>query len=227
MRHLKSITSSVGVGAGAALAGLATLASLGILAPAAYAGTGTVTPTITASGTPDISATVRTVVTTDGLIDLHFSVTQPANICRLESGDCPAGYPNWQADLTISGYAAAGLTYDKANGGFACTESSGLLTCHNDYLNNYFKTFDVYFTPSEGYGGDVTADLVVSDKTVTDAPPTTTAQCKKDGWATFNTLSFQPATVGSTSGYLPVFTPRFDNQGRCVSSVVSNGHSTS
>lgn len=112
----------------------------------AWAATGVITPTVTASGTPGISSTVRTITAT-GQIDLHFSVTQPANICRL-NGSCPPGYPAWQADLTISGYGAAGLTFSSANGGFVCSEASGVLSCHNDYLNNYFKTFDVYFTPA-------------------------------------------------------------------------------
>lgn len=103
-----------------------------------------------------------------------------------------------------------------------CSEAAGVLSCHNDYLNNYFKTFDVYFTPAATYGGDVSANLVVSDKAV----PTSKDQCKKDGWETFNTLGFEAATIDGFDGYLPVFTPRFRNQGDCVSSVVSNGHST-
>lgn len=206
-------------------------ASLAVFAGGASAGT--VTPTVTASGTPDIAATVRVVTTTAGLIDLHFSVTQPANICRMfAAGDpnaCPQGslyqgqyqYPNWQAELTISGYAAAGLSYDSANGGWTCSEADGVLSCHIDYLNNYFKTFDVVFTPAETFGGDVSANLVVSDKTAADAAPTSKSQCKDGGWSDFNALTFTPTTYGSLSGFLPVFTPQFKNQGNCVSSVTA------
>lgn len=199
------------------------LASIGLLAATALAGT--ISPTVTASGTPGISATVRVINTTTGLVDLHFSVTQPANICRTLTGPdaCPFGslydghvYPNWSADLTISGLDAAGLTYASSNGGWAeVSDSGGTVVLHTEYLNNYFKTFDVYFTPSANSGGAVTANLIVSDKTATDAPPTSKDQCKLGGWSSFNTLSFTAAD----NGYLPVWTPSFANQGTCVSYV--------
>lgn len=148
-----------------------------VFAPTAWAATGVITPSVTASGTPGITSTVRTITTTTTNpttvhIDLHFSVTQPANICRLSTGTCPPGYPAWQANLTITGYEAAGLTFDSANGGFACSEAAGVLSCHIDYLNNYFKNFDVYFTAAPTYGGDVSANLAVYDTTPADAAPT-------------------------------------------------------
>ena len=216
--------------AGAVVAGIATLASVGVLAPTAWAATGVITPSVTASGTPGITSTVRTITTTTTNpttvhIDLHFSVTQPANICRLSTGTCPPGYPAWQANLTITGYEAAGLTFDSANGGFACSEAAGVLSCHIDYLNNYFKNFDVYFTAAPTYGGDVSANLAVYDTTPADAAPTSKDQCKSDGWTTFTTIGFQSATIAGHDGYMLVFTPRFRNQGDCVSSVVSNSHS--
>lgn len=80
-------------------------------------------------------------------------------------------------------------------------------------------------TPAATYGGDVSANLVVSDSTASDAAPASKDQCKKDGWAPFNTLGFQPATIEGVDGYLPVRTLRFHNQGDCVSSVGSDSHS--
>lgn len=80
---------SVRLYAGAAVAGMATLVSVGVFAPKSWVATGVITPSVTASGTPGISATVRT-ITSNGQIDLYFSVTQPANICRLD-GSCPPG----------------------------------------------------------------------------------------------------------------------------------------
>ena len=217
----------------AAVAGAAAIALASTGIGAAWADGSTVNPSVTASGTPGISSTVRVITTNTGLVDLHFSVTQPANICRtLDASDpnyCAPGtgtyhgtytYPNWQADLTITGYAATGLSFASAAGGWACTEAGGALSCHTDYLNNYFKTFDVYFTPGATYGGDVNADLVVSDKTPTDASPTSTSQCKDSGWASFNAMSFTPYA----GGYVPAFSSRFRNQGDCVSSVASGGH---
>lgn len=228
---------------GAAFTAIVVLASVSIAAPAGASVTGA---TLTASGTPGISATVNVNSSTTG-VDLHFGVTQPANICRampINLGGCRLGvpyqntgqtYPNWQADLTITGYADAGLTYSSANGGFSCNEASGVLSCHNDFFNNYFKNFDVYFTATSSFNSvssAVSANLVMSDKSVTDAPPTSMSQCKQGGWRNFNVLSFTSVTYdsvgnyGEISGYLPAWTPSFNNQGDCVSSVVSTSRST-
>jgi len=229
-----------------AFAATTVLASVSIAAPFASAGASVTGATVTASGTPDISATVAAISTATG-IDLHFGVTQPANICRtmpINIGGCVQGtpyqntgqtYPNWQAVLTITGYAGAGLTYSSVGGFSSCSEAGGTLSCYVPYFNNYYKNFDVNFTANSSFStlsSAVSANLVVSDLTASDAPPTSMNQCKQGGWGDFNALSFTPVTYDSVgnygliSGFLPVWTPSFNNQGDCVSSVVSNSHST-
>lgn len=209
------------------------VSAMALATTGAFAATGfadALTANVTATGTPGIAATVSASATAAPNApapgeQLHFAVTQPANYCRVASApyNCQIGdpYPNWQADLTITGWKEASLTFASANGGFACTVSGDVLNCHDDYFNNYFKTFDVFFAGTAG-SGTINANLVVSDKTATDAPPTTKDQCKKDGWGTFNTLSFKTISTNPL-GYYPVFTSSFKNQGDCVSYVATGG----
>ena len=93
MIRLKSTASrkSIRLYAGAAAAGIATLVSVGAFAPTAWTASSVITPSVTASGTPGISATVRTITTTTGQIDLHFSVT-PAGEHVPPGRELPARY---------------------------------------------------------------------------------------------------------------------------------------
>jgi hypothetical protein len=180
-----------------------------------------------ASGTPDISATtslgfVPAAVYNGDPTTFTMFVTQPVNICR-PTNTCPAGYPNWGAHVTITGLQAAGLGFT-GNGDTSagCTQVTlDKVTCNYPFFNNNLKSDHFDFTETGNADGNFTinVDVQVYDKTPTDALPTNKDQCKNNGWATFNTLSF----TSITGGYFPVFTSVFKNQGDCVSFVATGG----
>jgi hypothetical protein len=207
---------------GAALAVAVTGGGMGVAASAALADTTAVTlsANVTATGTPGITSGAGfnpASVAPGGTTTMGMGTTQPANICRTTTAGCPDGYPNWVADLTITGLQAAGLTFT-GNGDTSagCVQTTAdEVVCHYPYFNNYHKSDNFYFTVASGATpGDyaINVNLDVHAKT-----PTTLADCKKGGWTSYSTPIF-------TGGDTPTsFDPMFKNQGDCVSFVATSG----
>lgn len=176
------------------------------------------TANVAATGTPGIvsGAGFRPAsVAAGGTTSMQMGTTQPANACRT-TGDCPEGYPNWHADLTITGLQAAGLTFT-GNGDTSagCVQDTpDEVVCHYVYFNNYHKSdhFDFAVSP-DATPGDYTVNV---DLRVSNNAPTTKDDCKSGGWANYTAPTFDP------TGALLSVGPMFTNQGHCVSSVVSN-----
>lgn len=192
---------------------VAAVALVGLSASPALADTTTtvnLTAVVTATGTAGITSGAGfspASVVPGGTTTMGMGTTQPVNACR-NTGTCAPGYPNWVADLTITGLQAAGLTFT-GNGDTSagCTQTNAdTVVCHYPYFNNYHKSdhFDFSVSTSATPGNyviqvylDVHAKL-----------PTTKAECKDGGWQNY----------WSAPG-----APMFKNQGDCVSFVATGG----
>jgi hypothetical protein len=181
---------------------------------AAYADTGTtvnLTVAATADGSPGISTHAGfgpSSVEPGATTTMGMGTDTPANICRT-TNTCAPGYPNNGAVLTISGVAAAGLTFvSNGDTSAGCVQQDAdTVVCHYQYFNNYHKSDNFMFavSPTATAGNyTINVDLHVFSKT----PPADKTQCKNGGWTGFNDA---------------LDNPMFTNQGDCVSYVATGG----
>lgn len=208
--------------AGGALAVAVTGGGIGFAASSALADTTTVnlSANVSATGTPGITSGVGfrpASVAPGGTTTMGMGTTQPANICRTTSAGCPNGYPNWVADLTITGLQAAGLTFT-GNGDTSagCVQTTAdKVVCHYPYFNNYHKSDQFNFAVAPGAEpGDYTINVSLDVHAKT---PATLADCKNGGWKSYSTPSFD------AQGTLTGVDPMFKNQGDCGSFVATGG----